>query len=143
MTKKKLARIYDNNTGTSPDQQERGELAAATRRLDRAQERLAAVERREVGPKHSDRARWEREAADARREVAEAAERLSKLRGPGRPRTVAGEGDEDRATNAVVRLGQAHRDELDALVEDGVAGDRSKAVRWLIEQSAAKRAKRR
>lgn len=63
-------------------------------------------------------------------------------RGPGRPRTVAGEDDEERSTNAVVRLGDAHRDELDALMADHSLKDRSKAVRWLIEQSAERRARR-
>jgi hypothetical protein len=60
----------------------------------------------------------------------------------GRPRTGAGADDDERATNAVVRLGGSHRDELDALIAEHGLADRSKAVRWLIEQSAARRAKR-
>lgn len=56
--------------------QARTEMAARRGRLDRAQSTLAAVMRREVGLKHCDRARWEREASDARAEVAEAARRV-------------------------------------------------------------------
>lgn len=61
----------------------------------------------------------------------------------GRPRSVAGEDDEDRSTNAVVRLGERHRAELEALIADGHGPTKSHAVRYLIEQSAKRRAKRR
>lgn len=60
----------------------------------------------------------------------------------GRPRSVAAEDDEERSSNQVVRLGERHRAELDALMADLGLADRSKAVRHLIEESAKRRARR-
>lgn len=63
-------------------------------------------------------------------------------KGPGRPRTLTAEGDEDRARNAVIRLAERHRAELEALQADGHGSSLSGAVHWLIEESARRRARR-
>ncbi len=65
---------------------------------------------------------------------------LARKAGPGRPREL-GKGDDERATNAVVRLADSHRAELDALIGDGKAANRSEAMRSLIEESAKRRAR--
>lgn len=57
-------------------------------------------------------------------------------RGPGRPSLSGEAGKTDQVT---VRLTDAHRAELDALVSEGRAGSRAEAIRVLVEESAARR----
>jgi hypothetical protein len=65
----------------------------------------------------------------------------------GRPRSVAGENDDERSQNRVWRAAPRHDEELDALIAEGKvappeARNRSGAIRWLIEQSAKRRKRR-
>lgn len=58
----------------------------------------------------------------------------------GRPRTVTGSDEKERAKNTVVRLAARHEAELRRLMDEGKGANKSEAVRWLIEQSAEARA---